>query len=586
LPVTLELPSKKIFLQLQQFAKDHQEYDVTDDPAWSVPVGSTHPNRQWKYAPAFANQVINDLEGSQPYLSDNLLQNPPLDENATIFFWEPSINIDFQNFQYRIRFKGTFKSFGSANRGYDVQLRVRKRDAAGVFTILHLEFIHSFSGIANNTVPFDILVSGSVGLEKNEGLFCDIFIQCVKFTTGTHNMSFQMDDESEIYLSADSLFRPTDAKLFLVNEAWSRTAEAITNDQLRVFSTYFGRTDSQPYATIQNGSGSLEAITKGIFIRGQENRIPDETAVMGVSMKSLWEGLNPIHNIGLGIEPDPARPGKNRIRIEKWNHFYSNEVILYCLGVDKIEMEAVPGEIFSVFEFGYQKWEAEQYNGLDELLTKRKYRTKITSVQNQLTQISNMIASGYAIEITRREGNSSKDWRYDNETFIICLKKSGSNLVVDLGNCINSANIYDPATLYNYRISPVRNALRWLNKILATYLSYTNGKIIFTDGNGNYFAEGELESTFGKLEAGVLKENQELSLADLSIQANGIPILRPERVNFRYPLSAKEFKEIKAKPLGKIFYEGTSISGYGWIDTINYTPNEGVAQFKLIPEIV
>ncbi|MBI1692786.1 MAG: hypothetical protein FYV88_5090, partial [Bacteroidetes bacterium] len=34
------------------------------------------------------------------------------------------------------------------------------------------------------------------------------------------------------------------------------------------------------------------------------------------------------------------------------------------------------------------------------------------------------ISSGYSIEVTRRIGNAdSKDWRLDNEYFVICLKR-------------------------------------------------------------------------------------------------------------------------------------------------------------------
>ncbi|HMP16364.1 MAG TPA: hypothetical protein PKD72_05035, partial [Gemmatales bacterium] len=252
----------------------------------------------------------------------------------------------------------------------------------------------------------------------------------------------------------------------------------------------------------------------------------------------------------------------------------------------KIEREVMQAEIFSTFEFGYQKWEAEQFNGLDELLTKRRYRTTIGSVQNQLSQISSMIASGYAIEITRRIGNTeSKDWRYDNDNFVICLKRSGSDLLVDLGNCINAANIYDPSTLYNYRISPVRNALRWMSTVIASYRQYLSGKLIFMEGDGNYFAEGELNDSFAKIEAGPLQESEELSVDDLDILLTGKPLLQPERITFRYPLSVQAFKQLRNNPLGLIRYEGEGIEGFGWIDSITYTPNEGLAQFKLIPKI-
>ncbi len=155
LPKVISLPSKKILLQGRQFAKDHEFFDITADSDWNIGVGSTHPSRQWKYAPSLIDIRLNEIEGFEPYLIDDVLQNPPLDQNARIFHYDTNSLLDYTSFTYNLVFKGTFKDFGSADRGYDVRLRVRHRDATGFFTVLHLGFVHSFSGIGNNTIPFD-----------------------------------------------------------------------------------------------------------------------------------------------------------------------------------------------------------------------------------------------------------------------------------------------------------------------------------------------------------------------------------------------------------------------------------------------
>lgn len=584
LPKVISLPSKKILLQCQQFAKDHEEFDITADSDWNTPVGSTHASAQWKYAPSLIDIRLNELVGFEPYIVDDVLTNPPLDQNARIFHYEETTVLNYTNFEYRLRFKGTFKDFGSADRGYDVRLRVRHRDATGFFTVIHLGFIHSFSGIGNNTITFDQTFTNTITLLKGEGLYFDVFINCVKFTTGTHVMSMIWDDETEIFIKADSEFPATDAKLFLIHEAFNRTAEAITNDRMRVYSEYFGRTDSEPYAYAADGLGSLEALTKGLFIRRMDSD-PAKPPVMGVSMKSLWEGVNPIHNIGMGIEPDPDRAGLQRLRIEPANHFYNDSVIMRCTDVNKIDFEVSAKDIFSTFEFGFSKWEAEEFNGLDEILTKRIYRSVINSTQNPLSRISTFIASGYAIEVTRRQSTTSKDWRYDNDVFIVCLKRVDPDLLVDLGNITNAANIYDPASLYNYRISPVRNALRWLKKVLASYAFNTSdSKIVFTDGTGNYHGEGELLDPFGKQENGVLTEKQELSTDNLTTEADGVPLTAAKRVRYNYPMSVKEFKTIAANPYGVIEYSTIGYEGAGWIDTISYEAESGIASFILIPK--
>lgn len=462
----------------------------------------------------------------------------------------------------------------------------------------------------------------------------------------------------------------TPSKVFAINEAISRVTEVITNDKVRAFSEYFGRTDSEPYSHDDDGCGSLEVITDGLRIRRQENKIVGKTNFFSVSLKDLFEGLNPIHHIGMGLETDPNRSGFNRLRVEPWYHFYNDSVLMYCTGVNKISRKVFQKEIYSTFRFGYVKWEAEEYNGLDEFLTKRTYRTSLKEIINELTKLSPFVASGYALEVTRRIGNeSSQDWRYDKETFIICVTRvrkihvkffaatnkmvfdidtdgseflgpttitisgsvsnngtrnifvvsilsipgqatqveigfsggttvdeesydvtfdivSPSGLFVELGNVINPANIIDPRTLYNYRISPIRNAMRWMSKVLESYRKFDNdAKIIFTDGEGNYFAEGEMESLICKIENTTLVENMTIDKNIFVDEDQVKPFMRPERIVYEYPMNSCDYKNIKTNPGGLIYFDNGCECGYGYIDTIIYRPDEGLGNFNLIPAI-
>jgi hypothetical protein len=158
-------------------------------------------------------------------------------------------------------------------------------------------------------------------------------------------------------------------------------------------------------------------------------------------------------------------------------------------------------------------------------------------------------------------------------------------LSVELGNVTNPVNIVDPDTLYNFRISPVRNAMRWMNKILASYRQFdANAKILFTDGDGNYFAQGEMTDTNCRLEAAALTENQTIDISSFAASADAKPVLFPERVTYTYPFTAQDYVNIKANPGGKIYFESLNDSGYGWIDTIKWNPDDGTASFSLIPK--
>lgn len=233
-------------------------------------------------------------------------------------------------------------------------------------------------------------------------------------------MWFQWD-EFKFEATADSYCEPTHANVYMVNEALSRITEVYTNDCLRVKSDYFGRTNSQPYVSDVNGCGALQAITSGLKVRNvsmQDGTKPKVT----ISMKEMFDNLNAIHNIGLGVEDDTIRGGK-WIRVEPVQHFYNNTVLIECNSVREIKTSLDQSAVYSTAKIGYAKWETENTNGLNDMFSRREYRTALTQLTNPYDRICNFIASDYALEVTRRKyGNSTVDWRYDNDIFILCLQ--------------------------------------------------------------------------------------------------------------------------------------------------------------------
>lgn len=379
----------------------------------------------------------------------------------------------------------------------------------------------------------------------------------------------------------------TDCKLFMAHEALSRVTEAITNDRVRLRSEFYGRTDSEPYSYGLDGCGSLHAITQGGFIRRLELTRTTKPPIFSLSIKDLWEGLNPIHNIGMGIEADPDRAGFSQLRVEPWHFFYSEDVILECIGVRGIKRKVKPEEHVGIFKFGYQKWEAEEYTGLDEYMTQREYRTELTQVNNTFTKISQFIGSPFAWEVTRRLGNdTSEDWRYDKDTFIVSMQRDGLSIEVELGQITDPSNIVDPTTIYNFRDRPSVMAMRWLPYVLASYKQAGfSSKIIFTDGTGNVYAAGYLTSSWCRDEAATAgTEKDTITPMSLGTPSEGLPAWELEEISFDFPVTIAEFQTLQANPNGLIYVEGDNYTGYGWIDTITYKPEEGKAEFSLIPK--
>lgn len=519
----------------------------------------------------------------------------------------------------------------------------------------------------------------------NEGdeifLFINSFVGSSLTDIDAGNNTFKMTIEPTSFFKLTFLSKtpPSTTKACLINEVISRISEAVTNNKIKAYSEYFGRTDSQPYSVSSNGIGSMEALAKGIYIRNQQNRVAGQPSIFSLSMKDVFEGVEPIHHIGFGIEDDPSRTGYKRLRVENWKHFYTDtgtsaDIIMNCIGVKNIERKIIEAKNYSTFQFGYEKYEAEQYNGLDEFLTKRIYRTTLNGLKNELNKISKFIASGYAWEITRRKNTDSSDWRFDNDTFIVCLRdyiilKQGTTIVsmdsignaieladasfvgiaplavgdvititnsvnntssytittigydgtvsltggyevrvlvaetlvdeyieagtyiikrtngyfVETGNVDTPTNLVDPDTTYNFRISPIRNAMRWMDKIAQGYKS--NPTIIFTSGTGNYQASGKMLDSFGRIENAVISEMDSI-VSSLFANAGDIsPFLAAEQLTFDFPMSVADFRAILANPYGKIYWENQYESGYAYISTVKYQPEEGIANFVLIPKI-
>ena len=407
--------------------------------------------------------------------------------------------------------------------------------------------------------------------------------------------------DTKIQVQSATLEPPTDCKVYMINEAFSRVTENITNDCLRVKSDYFGRTDSQPYTSIQDGCGSLESLTVGKHLR----QFPDNLCLMNPSFKSLFDSMNAIHNIGYGIEPDANRPGYDWLRIEPMSYWYNNTVLMTCSAIPDLKRKVMAEWYISLFDFGYQKWEAEQTSGLDEFAVKKEYRTTFSEIKKTLTKRIDFIGSGYSIENTRAEKylvDSTKDWRWDNDIFVICVRRDGtatapySLISVEQGaDCLNvgtAANIIDPATVYNARISPNRNLLRWLPYLMSNYAFDINNPLSyfrFVDGEGNYLAEMELINGCLYEKSGVnLKENQDIDSNDTNTVPQAYPIYKFELIEFDYPMTFSEFKAIKLNPRGVIEYQGNDMTTIeqGYIYSLEYKPNQGITTFNLLPKYV
>lgn len=402
------------------------------------------------------------------------------------------------------------------------------------------------------------------------------------------NFVISFDGDAAMDVVAYTLSTPTTCVANMVYETGSRILEKITDDCLRLLSNYYGRTDSEPYVAPAgiNGCGSLRALMLGLDIRQYTS------GRLSLSFKKYFDDLNAIDNIGIGLEDDPLRDGYQVIRMEDHRFFYDDTVVLTLDKIPLVVIEPIRESHISIFRGGYSKYEAEAYLGLDEFLTERNYRTTLSSTKNTLEQVCDMIASGYAIEITRRQklysATTAEDWRFDNDVFIVCLNPKASGIyTVEQGNITAATEMIAPETIYNYRISPARNAMRWLSTVLNSYRDPQgpDSQVIFTDGKGNVLASGLM--TGGCLEeSAAITENQTLDYTVTDDPSDALPVYVPEAWKIEYPLSFSEYQTLKANPRGTIearFGQDADFLSF-YLRLVEWDPNQQMASWTLLPK--
>jgi hypothetical protein len=317
-------------------------------------------------------------------------------------------------------------------------------------------------------------------------------------------------------------------------------------------------------------------ITKGSFIRQvTEPSVPK----LFVSYEYLFEQCRKIFNIGWGFDNN-----ETELKIARIEQFYKSTIVADVGLVDKAIFTTAKDLIYGTINVGYNKWEAEEYNGLDEMNTERQYRRNIDSNPSELDLMADIISAGYTIEVTRRKNQArtgTSDWRYDDDLFIVNANVIEGNLYAYRGVDSGAANIYSPATRMNYVLTPLRNLMRWFKSIVAAQPTVANENLIFTSGTGNYIAEGQM-TTYCPVEGSVIAENETITDVDFDNSYYTTPIWKTEYVTFTAPFSMANFEDVKVNPYGAIRFRCSDTYYTGNIVEINHNPNEGLAEFKLL----
>lgn len=579
----IEIPSKTIVLTSSAFSDEVITEDITSEVDAQYDLTYTGLIQIELWLP-FQKEKLTELQDFITVqnwdINFGAIDEEVRANNYIYKYIQSEIQCLGNSYDIYLRTKGTLTLTTTATLfPIDVTFNVVKANGA-IFSYLYQEFLTNTGSGFTKEYNWDITQSFTESLVENDLILCYLFIGAQKTTTGAiTDFTVTHDADNLFSITTNSICEPSNAKLYLPHETLSHISEYVTNNCLTVYSEYLGRTDSQPYNYSDDGCGALYGLTTGLFLRRIEDvKTGDQAPIFSLSFNDVINALNAVNPLGFSIETI----GENEvIRVEDWKYFY-NDSIIADLGTVSVEKEPNLKLHFKNFKTGYAKYEAEEYNGLDEFLTEREYTTKLINHNGKLEKVCQFVASGYAIEITRRKGNiDSKDWRFDNDTFIICLRRYYGGLEVEQGNILDAENIIDPTTILNFRISPARMAMQWF-QYATTFIKGVK-ELIFSTGKGNVSAKGEMFSDC-VLETQPIAENQNLTQPYFIESQNGIYTAELHAIK-GVPFTFRQYKALKANPSGLFAYKCDETQRYGWVQEASYSFVEGTIDLILIQKV-
>jgi hypothetical protein len=471
--------------------------------------------------------------------------------------------------------KGTFNvTFTNFDGEITPTLKLFKfNSTTGILTLLNTNTIGTIACVSGTpeSLAFNKAFLGTPSYtDADYLLYCfECFVERLVwdgFTTRQVNINIDYDNTSKIEMTLNSDCLPSVATSVYLPELLKFLPSAYMDEDC----------PSLVMEEELNQCLDFYQITKGSFIRQvTEPSVPK----LFVSYEYLFEQCRKIFNIGWGFDNN-----ETELKIARIEEFYKSTIVVDVGLVDKAIFTTAKDLIYGTIMVGYNKWEAEEYNGLDEMNTERQYRRNIDSNPTELDLMSDIISAGYTIEITRRKNQArtgTSDWRYDDDLFIVHAIVEDDNLYAYRGVDNGAANIYSPSTRMNYVLTPVRNLLRWFKSIAAATPIATNESQIFTSGTGNYIATGEMTSIC-QIENQPITENATISTTIMGDVYYETPIWKTEYVTFTAPFSMADFEDVKVNPYGAIRFRCSDTYYIGNIVEINHDPNEGLAEFKLL----
>lgn len=294
-------------------------------------------------------------------------------------------------------------------------------------------------------------------------------------------------DNTWIRIKANTTFRDTTVKGMFIHEAMERIVSFYTGISGRFKSSLLGRTDIGYDA---DGDFSNIIITNGAFIAGRGDALVPLGPKKSIysTFNQILEFINANRCVSFGFEKDVN--GNQLLVLERKEYFFDKTTTILDLGsVFGIRRSVVSKRFYNQIEVGYPgQLNIGEVNAADEFNTVRRFSIPIKNTKNGLKVSTVMRTSGYQIEFQRRLNGTTKDSNLDDQLFAIVVESDGVGGFRNKQNAGYTTidNVIDPATGYNYDLSPARGLQNWFKYLASGLIRSTNKIITFAYGEVNY----------------------------------------------------------------------------------------------------
>lgn len=461
-------------------------------------------------------------------------------------------------------------------------------------TLLSTVDIYDTSGLTSN---FDNNVThvSTVTINANAGQYITIclgVIGIVDFTPiyfDVYEYEMEYNDASITItlIDEDSGGKTSDCKAMQVHQAYKKILKSITSESDPMRSEFFGwktlLTGNGAYTG--NGCGSFNFITNGYQIR----QYPIADYPFTMSLKELHDNLRPVFCLGMGMD-------NGIFRVERIEFFYDNTVVHTINYLNDIKKTIIDDLLYSTVDCGYSKWKVEEYNGSSDFNNKSFFAIPTTKItDNKLNLVSNIVAGGIPIEVTRRkvyDDTTLEDSDYDTDYFIIACSRGVNGSGVPTGflaamekdeNYSSVTGVLEEDKVYNLRHSPQSIRVRNNPLIGSCLTKYATAATIFKSADADSGMSKTATDTGcpEDVDGNGLGETGNVEWDWTAIDEP--PLFIPELVEFEAPLSYTEFKTIMANRYQLIAYSRTNANHeHGWIYNMKYNLKDGMTKFQLI----